>query len=265
MFGSELALNPNQPPLSRWKYRILGQTSVGKLLRGLRAIRASKPLIHENLRVLEIGSNTGELLYHQAKGYPHCQWFGLEIDPKKAGICAGIKKRLPVGNLHFVAADIFRCPLREKFNLIYCIDVLEHLEDEEAALRIMHDLLEDHGHLVLHYPPDYRRFANLRLSRDRKEDLGHQHDGIPFHRVRDRIENAGFQITSIQRSGGLTGALAYWMDVLFFMILRLRFPFSLPVLPIVVSFAYLDLLLFPKGWFGGHLVTARATRPTDAG
>ena len=258
MFGKELALNQNQSPRSRWKFRILGQTSVGKLLRSLRVIQASKFLVHANMRILEIGSNTGELLYHQAKKYPHCRWLGLEIDEEQTRICANIKKQLPFKNVQFVAADIFQCPLKEKFNLIYCIDVLEHLEDEEAALRIMHDLLDDHGRLILHYPPDYSRFASFKLSRDRKENLGHQHDGVPFHVVRNRIEHAGFQITSVQRSGGLTGALAYWMDVFFSMILRLRFPFSLPVLPVLVLLTYIDIHLFPRGWFGGHLVTARA-------
>lgn len=59
-----------------------------------------------------------------------------------------------LSNRHFSVQDIdiTRSTLTERFDLISCISVLEHIEDYEAAVDTMCQLLEIGGHLVLTFP-----------------------------------------------------------------------------------------------------------------
>jgi len=54
-----------------------------------------------------------------------------------------------------------------KFDSIVCLNVLEHIEDDFAALKNMHKLLKDGGHLILLVPAHRYLFSNL------DNELGH--------------------------------------------------------------------------------------------
>ncbi len=53
---------------------------------------------------------------------------------------------------HVINDDIKNTKLNEKFDVITCISVLEHIDDHRAAMRSMSDLLNPGGHLILTCP-----------------------------------------------------------------------------------------------------------------
>jgi len=53
---------------------------------------------------------------------------------------------------HVIADDITKTQLSEKFDLITCISVLEHIPDYDIAVKTMFSLLHPFGHLVLTFP-----------------------------------------------------------------------------------------------------------------
>jgi len=56
------------------------------------------------------------------------------------------------GVLGFVMADLHSLPFREKFDLIVCTEVLEHLGDDAAALKAVAYSLKEGGSLILTVP-----------------------------------------------------------------------------------------------------------------
>ena len=53
---------------------------------------------------------------------------------------------------HIIDDDIQNTKIKQKFDLITCISVLEHIKDHDAAMKSMYKLLNPGGHLILTCP-----------------------------------------------------------------------------------------------------------------
>ncbi|MGI8478736.1 MAG: methyltransferase domain-containing protein, partial [Gaiellaceae bacterium] len=102
-----------------------------------------------------------------------------------------------------VVADV-RDLERASFASIYSLNVLEHIEDDEEALRQLFAVTDAGGRLVLYVPA----FQVLFSAMDRK--VGH-HRRYRMRPLRDRVRGAGFRVVSCRYvdSVGFFAALAY--------------------------------------------------------
>ena len=91
----------------------------------------------------------------------------------------------------------------ERFDTIVCLNVLEHIDDDDASLRSMHDLLTPGGRLVLLVPA----FPGLYGSLDRA--LGH-HRRYTRKRLRTQYANTGFAMRRLEYFN-LAGIPGWWV------------------------------------------------------
>lgn len=98
------------------------------------------------LQILDIGCGTGKLL-EELQDYG--QAFGIDFNSRAIKFCR--QRRLKL-----VYRDKFpslRSSLRRKtFDVITCLDVLEHIDDDTAALRTITKLLRPGGRLIMTVP-----------------------------------------------------------------------------------------------------------------
>ncbi|MCG8434840.1 MAG: class I SAM-dependent methyltransferase [Gammaproteobacteria bacterium] len=90
------------------------------------------------------------------------------------------------------------------FTYIFSLNVLEHVEDHEAALRRLHELLAAGGTLFLYVPA----FNHLRTSMD---DLVGHHRRYTKNELVTLVEAAGFEISR----AAYTDALGYFATLVF--------------------------------------------------
>jgi len=134
--------------------------------------------------VLDAGCGTGILLQHILEKYPHVQLTGSEYSPNGLEFA---RKRLP--QAEFRVLDLSKDVLDNKFDLITCIDVLEHIPDDRAALKNL--LAMCGGHAILSVPLG----ALIKVEAER---MGHV-QGDSCMEFEDKIRAAGFEIVkSIQ-------------------------------------------------------------------
>ena len=129
--------------------------------------------------VLDAGCGTGVLLQTIHAKYPHVKLTGSEYSSQGLEIA---RKRLP--DSEFIDMDLSKQPLESKFDLITCIDVLEHIPDDRAALRNLFEMSA--GYLILSVPLGP-------LVQVEAERLGHVH-GYSREELETKICEAGFQI-----------------------------------------------------------------------
>jgi len=250
-FGHEQALDDQMSRRSRLKYKYLGDSHAGRLLRFLWLAHDTGPFLEgRNLRILEVGSNTGSFVFWLARRSPGSRVCGLEIDREMASRSARINERLGLANAHFMAGDITTPALKPGFDLVYCIDVLEHIADDDLALANIHGLLAEGGRFILQFPPKIRKQSRWDV------EGGHVGLGYTREELLEKIEAAGFHIERVERATGIWGAIGYLIDVTLTLFLRLRFPITLPFIPFILAFVRLDPLLTRKRRFGGFVVTA---------
>lgn len=86
-----------------------------------------------------------------------------------------------------LCGDLFQPPFSQPFDVIGAFDVIEHLSDDEEALRVLHSLLAPGGALLLTVP------AHERLWSYFDEFSGHFRRYSPGG-LRDVVERSGFQV-----------------------------------------------------------------------
>jgi SAM-dependent methyltransferase len=98
--------------------------------------------------ILEIGCSSGFMLKTIAESFPGATVVGADVVREPLFKLA---KAFP--NLPLMRFDLLRCPLPSaSFDAIVILNVLEHIQDDEAAIRQLHRLLKPGGIVVVEVP-----------------------------------------------------------------------------------------------------------------
>lgn len=153
------------------KYRIIDDV-VGRSFRPA----AARP------RVLDLGCGPGNLLDLLTT---HGDIYGSDFSADALRFCA------ERGYRRLFRADFHRLPLASaSFDLVTCIDVLEHLEDDRRAVAELARILRPAGLLVVSVP------AFMALWGDHDRLYGH-HRRYRTREVRERFEAAGLRVRKL--------------------------------------------------------------------
>ncbi len=122
--------------------------------------------------MLEIGCSSGYLLQDLKQAFPEAEIVGADVVVKTLERLGKSLSGVPLMQM-----DILQCPLGERqFDAVIALNVLEHIEDDEAAFAMMAKLLKPNGILILEVPqgPDLYDYYDAYLRhfrRYRKKDL----------------------------------------------------------------------------------------------
>ena len=105
-------------------------------------------MVAPGLRVLELGTGPGTVtrLLH-SRG---CKVTGVEMDPETLAMCAPFCERTLQANLEDPAWHASLAG--EKFDVVMCADVLEHLRDPRPLLSLLPTFLNDTGCVLMSLP-----------------------------------------------------------------------------------------------------------------
>ena len=132
--------------------------------------------------VLDIGCGAGNMIHHLSR-YGSVK--GVEVDARPVAMAQArgydVRQADATGGIPFPEAS---------FDLVTALDVIEHVDDDEAILREAHRVLRPHGTLAITTPA----FQWLWSYNDVLN--GHKHRYTPSE-LRERVERAGFRIRRI--------------------------------------------------------------------
>jgi len=142
---------------------------------------------HER-QILDVGCGTGTMLSHLAS-FGRAQ--GVDVDEEAVGYCRerGLKDvRL---------GEAAKLPFPDRsYDLVTCLDVVEHLDDDVAAFREMRRVLRPGGHLLVTVP------ANPFLWGDQDEVNLHKRRYVAGE-LRDRLTESGLNVIRLSYMNAL--------------------------------------------------------------
>jgi|GEM_PF-1983345 2-polyprenyl-3-methyl-5-hydroxy-6-metoxy-1,4-benzoquinol methylase len=162
--------------------------------------------IGANLDILDVGCAEGELAAALAKQGHRV----TAADISQAFLEQARKRAIGEGTaVATVLLDIERPPdqaMEKTFDLIYLMDVLEHLRNPAQGLASLRAMLRDNGTLVLHTPnlctpSGVYRYAKFRKRREnffRPENLGDLHlQGWDYQTLEKTLNFAGLRVRDV--------------------------------------------------------------------
>lgn len=139
-------------------------------------------------KILEVGCGGCVVLEHLKKK-------GLDvsgIDSSSFAAVEGKKKGINVITDFFPSAQ-----LTEKFDLIYHVDVLEHINDPVAFLAHHHHNLHENGLVIINVPDATESIEMGDISMAMHQHLNY----FTEKSLRNTLQNAGFEVVAIDKAG----------------------------------------------------------------
>lgn len=150
----------------------------------------SNQLQHAGTRYVDVGCSTGYLLSEVSAACPRAQVFGTDFSISGLRSC---HLRLP--EIPLLRMDVTQTHLADNlFDAVTCLNVLEHVEKDDAALRELGRILKPEGRLFVSVPAGPHLYDS--------------NDEIHFHvrrydlaGLREKIEHAGLNLLAINYFG----------------------------------------------------------------
>jgi 2-polyprenyl-3-methyl-5-hydroxy-6-metoxy-1,4-benzoquinol methylase len=163
----------------------------------------------------------------------------VDFDEDSVRTSNHIAKKTGAPNVKFRKSAIEDLNEKDFFDLIVCVDILEHIENDLKAIKVLFRLIRPGGLLVLHIPYLYRRYPVWRKALNFDVPT-HVRRGYEPQEIQEKVRQAGFIIMDSGFTYGFWETLA---NNISYMITRARKQNK-----ILYSFAFPFLYLI--SWFG---------------
>ena len=247
LLGKEQIYNPGYSKLEKVYIFLFGMPIIGLRIRA-RNIFDLIPSSRNYKNILDAGSGPGVFSFELGRRFPDAHVLGIDLLESAIDVCRKIADRSKASNVTFIQKDIESLKENNFFDLILCVDILEHVKDDLKALKALFDATRTGGILILHVPALYRRYPIWKKSLNFDVET-HVRIGYRIEEIREKIIQTGFSILESGFTYGFWETLANNMS---YIITRARMKNR-----ILYSFAFPFLYLI--SWFG-----ARA-RPKELG
>lgn len=199
-------------------------------------------------KILDAGSGFGQYDYFLLKNFENVEIYSIDIKEEYLEDNRNFfKKEIECGRIQFSNEDLLELTSDEKFDLILCVDVLEHIEDDVRVINNLSALVKNDGYFLMHSPSH--------LSSDDAEDddsfVGeHARTGYSKADIEKKLMEADLLPVKTHYTYGPAGRRAWVLSVKYPMILfnKIGMLAFIPLLlyyplimPIVLILNYADL------------------------
>lgn len=190
--GREQRFHPGRSALESAYIFLFGMPIVGLRIRA-RNIFSLIPTDRQYRRILDAGSGPGVFAFELGRRFAQASVLGVDTSAEAIMSCEHIVKKVRARNVGFQQADLDQINEKDAFDLILCIDIMEHIEDDQAALRQLYRIAAPGGVVVLHVPALYRRYP-IWKKRLNFNVPTHVRTGYEPHDIQEKVEEAGFLV-----------------------------------------------------------------------
>ncbi len=169
-------------------------------------------------RVLDAGCGPGQFIFYLTQKYPGAKFTGYDISENDIRKCKDKKQELQLDNVKFKRLDLFEIKEEERYDLIYTIDVLEHIVGNLEVIRNMDRALKKEGILYIAMPNEKnhryllpKKFFKEYIEWSSKEHIGDQYSVEELSSI---LEGLGYSILYARYTFGFWGKLAWELDML---------------------------------------------------
>jgi len=206
---------------------------VRRELKNLRKIFGEK-----EISILDAGTGYGQYSYFMKKHLLPNAIYAVDVKENWINDCRQFFGRNKMTNISFAVEDLTNIQHENKFDLIVCVDVMEHIQEDEKVFANFFRSLKKGGFVVINTPSI---FGGSDVHDDEDESFigEHARQGYSFEDLKAKLEPIGFSIHLSKYTYGFWGDKAWRIEIkypmqmlnfskLFFVFLPFYYLFTLP-------------------------------------
>jgi SAM-dependent methyltransferase len=202
-----------------------------------RELREIRKITKGELSVFDAGTGFGQYTWYMAQNLSPVKIYAADV---KDDWIRDLKTFFNgKQNISFGIEDLRQINHSKEFDLIVCVDVMEHIEEDVQVFRNFYNSLKPGGYLLINSPSVYGG-SDVHGDEDESFIGEHARDGYSAEDLRDKLEPVGFKTYKYRYSYGFWGDKAWRLGI--------KYPMQLlnisKLLIILLPFYYIITLPF---------------------
>jgi len=204
-----------------------------------RELKRWKKTAPARAHLLDAGSGFGQYSYFMSKLSDAYCILGVDVKSEQVGECNEFFREIGKQEVMFKVADLTKFRKDNCFDLILCVDVMEHIEEDVLVLTNYCASLKPGGMLLISTPSD-QGGSDVREAGDTSFIEEHVRDGYGMQEIKDKCREAGFSKVKAHYSYGIPGQISWKismkipllmlnMSKVFFVVLPFYYAVVMPV------------------------------------
>lgn len=196
----------------------------------------------QQISIYDAGSGYGQYTYFMATHMQPCTIYSVDIKEKWINDSREFFRRRDIKNVRFGIEDLTAIDHKNKFDIITCIDVMEHIEDDKRVFANFSDSLKKGGYLLINSPSIY---GGSDVHGEEEESFigEHARDGYSKEDLEQKLHPVGLSTYKANYTYGFWGDIAWRLGIKYPMVMLNASKIFFIVLP----FYYLVTFLFTFG------------------
>jgi 2-polyprenyl-3-methyl-5-hydroxy-6-metoxy-1,4-benzoquinol methylase len=204
--GREQIYHPSYSVLEKTYIALFGVPIIGLRIRA-RNIFSLIPENRNYRNILDAGSGPGIFSFELARKFPNSEILGIDLLDEEIEASNVISGRAGFSNVRFQKGSVLEVPKQDFFDLIVCVDIMEHIDEDCAALKALYRTTAPDGLLVLHVPALNRRYPIWKKSPNFYVET-HVRTGYEPEEIYTKVQEAGYYISESGFTYGFWETLA---------------------------------------------------------
>ncbi len=189
--------------------------------------------------IFDAGAGFGQYTYWLNKKDPNWHITSLDVKEEQVEDCNRFFASIGAMEVKFEVGDLTKYINPKAFDLIVCVDVMEHILEDVQVFRNFHASMKSGSMLLISTPSDQ---GGSDVHGDDEDSFIEEHvrDGYNIQEIQDKIKSAGFSKVEARYQYGAPGKIAWRLSMkypilmlgkskLFFIILPFYYLITYPI------------------------------------
>ncbi|MCX6235528.1 MAG: class I SAM-dependent methyltransferase [Bacteroidetes bacterium] len=163
-------------------------------------------------QVLDAGSGFGQYSFYMANKWRNMSITGIDLKQEQINDCNQFFSRAGLNNAHFIYADLITYKKTAAYDLILCVDVMEHIGEDLIVLNNFSESLKKGGLLLISTPSD-KGGSDVHEHGQESFIEEHVREGYNMEEIREKLKSSGFSQIEASYTYGIPGQISWRLSM----------------------------------------------------
>lgn len=166
----------------------------------------------KKISIYDAGSGYGQYSYFMSKHLQPCDIYSIDVKEDWITDCRDFFKSQNITNVNFAVEDLTNINHKDRFDLIVCIDVMEHIPEDVKVFQNYYQSLKNSGYLLINTPSIYGG-SDVHDDEDESFVGEHARDGYSKEDLESKLHPLGFTTHQSKYTYGFWGDKAWRLGI----------------------------------------------------
>jgi SAM-dependent methyltransferase len=172
----------------------------------------------KEISIYDAGSGYGQYTYFITKHLMPCTVYSVDIKDKWINDTREFFNKQKISNVDFAVEDLTEIEHQDKFDLIVCVDVMEHIEEDKKVFRNFYNALKKGGYMLINSPSIYGG-SDVHDEKEKSFISEHARNGYSNEDLELKLNPLGFSTYRSRYTYGFWGDKAWRLGIKYPMVM----------------------------------------------